>query len=47
MCSVEAIEALLKQIFAVLNGADGKITVVEYRINLLQVSDETYPRKKN
>jgi hypothetical protein len=36
----------LKQIFAVLNGADGKITVVEYRINLLQVSDETYPRKK-
>lgn len=34
----KAIEALLKQVFAVLNGADGKITVVEYRINILQVS---------
>lgn len=33
----KAIEALLKQVFAVLNGSDGKITVVEYRINILQV----------
>lgn len=33
----KAIEALLKQVFAVLNGSDGKITVVEYRINVLQV----------
>lgn len=38
-CSnVKAIEALIKQIFAVLNGSDGKITVAEYRINILQVS---------
>lgn len=37
-CSdTKAIEALLKQVFAVLNGSDGKITVVEYRINILQV----------
>lgn len=34
----KAIEALLKQVFAVLNGSDGKITVVEYRINILQVN---------
>lgn len=32
-----AIEALIKQIFAVLQGSDGKITITEYRINLLQV----------
>lgn len=38
-CSdVKAIEALIKQVFAVLNGSDGKITVAEYRINILQVS---------
>lgn len=38
-CSdVSAIEGLLKQVFAVFNGSDGKITVVEYRINVLQVS---------
>lgn len=38
-CSdVKAIEALIKQVFAVLNGSDGKITVAEYRINVLQVS---------
>lgn len=37
-CSdVKAIEVLLKQVFAVLNGSDGKITVAEYRINILQV----------
>lgn len=35
----KAIEALVKQIFAVLNGCDGKITVAEYRINILQVCD--------
>lgn len=34
-----AIEALIKQTFAVLNGSDGKITVAEYRINLLQVEN--------
>jgi len=38
-CSdAKAIETLLTQIFAVLSGSDGKITVAEYRINLLQVS---------
>lgn len=38
-CSdVKAIEALVNQAFAVLNGSDGKITVAEYRINVLQVS---------
>lgn len=38
-CSdTKAIEALAKQVFAVLNGCDGKITVAEYRINILQVS---------
>lgn len=37
-CSeVKAIETLLTQIFSVLGGSDGKITVAEYRINLLQV----------
>lgn len=34
-----AIEALLKEVFAVLNGSGGKITVAEFRINLLQVSE--------
>lgn len=32
----EVLEKLLRQIFAVLNGADGKITVTEYRVNVLQ-----------
>lgn len=37
-CSdAKAIETLLTQIFSVLGGCDGKITVAEYRINLLQV----------
>ena len=37
-CSdAKAIEMLLAQIFSVLCGSDGKITVAEYRINLLQV----------
>lgn len=37
-CSdTKAIEALVKQVFAVLNGCDGKITVAEFRINILQV----------
>lgn len=37
-CSdAKAIEALITQIFSVLGGSDGKITVAEYRINLLQV----------
>lgn len=37
-CSeVKAIETLLTQIFSILGGSDGKITVAEYRINLLQV----------
>ncbi|CRL07624.1 CLUMA_CG020589, isoform A [Clunio marinus] len=36
-CSNEkSIEMLLTQIFSVLGGSDGKITVAEYRINLLQ-----------
>lgn len=40
-CSdVKAIEALLTQIFSVLGGSDGKITVAEYRINLLQVRND-------
>lgn len=34
----KAIDALVKHVFAVLNGCDGKITVAEYRINILQVS---------
>ncbi len=37
-CSdIKVIESLLTQIFSVLGGSDGKITVAEYRINLLQV----------
>lgn len=37
-CSdAKAIEVLVKQAFAVLNGSEGKITVAEYRINILQV----------
>ena len=37
-CSdMKYIDTLLTQIFSVLSGADGKITVAEYRINLLQV----------
>nr|XP_019554630.2 eIF-2-alpha kinase activator GCN1 [Aedes albopictus] len=36
-CSApKAVEALLKEVFAVFNGSGGKITVVELRINLLQ-----------
>lgn len=34
----KAIEALLIQVFSILGGSDGKITVAEYRINLLQVT---------
>lgn len=34
---VKTIETLLKQVFSVFNGSDGKITVAEYRINVLQV----------
>lgn len=38
-CSdANAIRALAKQLFDVLNGCDGKITVAEFRMNLLQVS---------
>lgn len=33
----KAIDALVKHTFAVFNGSDGKITVAEYRINVLQV----------
>lgn len=33
----KSIEELLKAIFAILNGSDGKITVAEYRMNILQV----------
>jgi hypothetical protein len=41
-CSdVKSIETLMIQIFSVLGGSDGKITVAEYRINLLQVSSIT------
>lgn len=37
-CSdMKFIDILLTQIFGVLGGSDGKITVAEYRINLLQV----------
>lgn len=37
-CSkAESIEDLLQKIFAILRGSDGKITVAEYRMNLLQV----------
>ncbi|XP_058447618.1 stalled ribosome sensor GCN1 [Malaya genurostris] len=32
----KAIETLLKEVFAILNGTGGKITMVELRINLLQ-----------
>ncbi|KAM7361540.1 lethal (3) 80Fj [Cochliomyia hominivorax] len=36
-CSdVEVIAKLLNQIFAILNGVEGKITVAEYRINIIQ-----------
>ncbi|XP_055638459.1 eIF-2-alpha kinase activator GCN1 [Toxorhynchites rutilus septentrionalis] len=36
-CSApKAIESLLKDVFAVLNGSGGKITIAELRINLLQ-----------
>lgn len=38
----KAIEALVKQVFAVLNGCDGKITVAEYRINILQVCGSSF-----
>lgn len=44
---VKVVETLLKQIFAVLNGADGKITVTEYRINVLQVSHHFINRLSN
>jgi hypothetical protein len=33
----KSIEIMLQNIFAILNGSEGKITVAEYRINLLQV----------
>ncbi|KAI8120070.1 eIF-2-alpha kinase activator GCN1 [Lucilia cuprina] len=36
------IAELLKEIFAILNGAEGKITVAEYRISLIQVSLKKY-----
>lgn len=36
--SQKSIEAMLQNIFAILNGSEGKITVAEYRISLLQVS---------
>lgn len=36
--SVKCIEQMLQNIFAILNGSEGKITVAEYRISLLQVS---------
>jgi hypothetical protein len=35
--SSKCIEQMLKNIFAILNGSEGKITVAEYRISLLQV----------
>lgn len=38
-CSdLRVISELLKEVFSILNGAEGKITVAEYRINLIQVS---------
>lgn len=39
--NAETIEKLLQHIFGVWNGSDGKITVVEYRINVLNVSTIT------
>lgn len=36
--SLKTIEDVLKHVFNVLNGSDGKITVAEYRMNILQVS---------
>lgn len=36
--SLKTIEDILKHVFNVLNGSDGKITVAEYRMNILQVS---------
>lgn len=38
-CStVNVIQELLKGIFSILHGSEGKITVAEYRVNLIQVS---------
>lgn len=36
--SLKTVEDILKHVFNVLNGSDGKITVAEYRMNILQVS---------
>lgn len=36
---VEAIEGLLKQIFEILNGSNGKINVLEHKISVLKVSE--------
>lgn len=36
-----AIEALLKQTFAVFHGSEGKLTVVEHKISVLQVGTYT------
>ncbi|XP_036339933.1 eIF-2-alpha kinase activator GCN1-like [Rhagoletis pomonella] len=36
--TLDSVEFLLNGIFAILNGQNGKITVAEYRMNLIQVS---------
>lgn len=36
--SLKTVEDVFKHVFNVLNGSDGKITVAEYRMNILQVS---------
>ncbi|CAD6995430.1 unnamed protein product [Ceratitis capitata] len=35
--TIESVEYLLRGIFDILNGVNGKVTVTEYRINLIQV----------
>lgn len=35
------IKGLLERIFSVLNGSEGKINVIEYRLNILQVNKQT------
>lgn len=37
-----AIEALLKKIFDVFHGSDGKLTVVTHKISVLQVKKKTF-----
>lgn len=36
ICDLAAVEALLKQTFAVFNGSDGKLTVLEHKMSVLE-----------